>query len=184
MEDGIIVPFEYLRHKDLNPFECLVLALIHYRCDPILQQTTITNIEIAQLLRVNIVSINATISKFFKLGFVQLEVDPLQPNTRIMTYTFDAPFQGGSDIGFIYIMLDTANQYRKLGYSKNPTYRESTLQSEKPSIELVHKFRGTMKQEKECHRILSKYRVRGEWFSPDLPIDTMISIIKKVIAAG
>lgn len=183
MENGVVVPFEYLRHKDLNPFECLVLALIRHNCNTQLH-TTITNNDIAQQLRVNVVSVNTTVGKFFKLGFVQLEVDPQQPNIRIMTYTFDAPFQGGSDIGFIYIMKDTNNNYLKLGYSKNPTYRESTLQSEKPSIELLHKFRGTMKQEKECHRILSKYRVRGEWFSPDLPIDTMISIIKKVIAAG
>lgn len=38
---------------------------------------------------------------------------------------------------FLYLMLDSTNNYYKIGISNKPEYRERTLQSEKPTIELV-----------------------------------------------
>ena len=38
---------------------------------------------------------------------------------------------------YVYLMFDTSNGYYKIGISKKPEYREKTLQSEKPTIELV-----------------------------------------------
>ena len=66
--------------------------------------------------------------------------------------------------GWVYLMHNKRNGLFKIGFSANPTYREATLQSEEPEIELVHKFRGTMKDEEALHRRYAANRVRGEWF--------------------
>lgn len=65
----------------------------------------------------------------------------------------------------IYIMIDHNTGYYKIGRSKNPTKRESTLQSEKPTIELLCSYPATNKQELEIHNNYKDFRVRGEWFN-------------------
>ncbi|KAA6438825.1 GIY-YIG nuclease family protein [Dyadobacter flavalbus] len=71
-------------------------------------------------------------------------------------------------IGFVYLMIDDANNLYKIGFSKDPKYRESTLQGEKPSIRLLGSFSGTLQDEKQLHFDFSDFRVRGEWFKiPD-----------------
>ncbi len=67
--------------------------------------------------------------------------------------------------GFIYLMADTTNGFTKIGYSKKPKHRERTLQSEKPTIELIWKKEGTRKNEKELHELFAHCRIRGEWFN-------------------
>lgn len=67
--------------------------------------------------------------------------------------------------GFVYLMLDNNTGYYKIGFSKNPKYRERTLQSEKPTIVLINKFKGSAKQEKALHQLFRHKRIRGEWFS-------------------
>lgn len=69
--------------------------------------------------------------------------------------------------GFIYLMLDRINGYIKIGYSKNPEYREKTLQSELPDIEMIFQSKGTMKIEKLLHKSFNHKRIRGEWFNLD-----------------
>jgi hypothetical protein len=64
----------------------------------------------------------------------------------------------------VYIMIDKNTGYYKIGRSNNPLYREKTLQSEKPSIELIHQFDARVKDEKELHTLFSSKRIRGEWF--------------------
>lgn len=71
---------------------------------------------------------------------------------------------------YVYLMVDTTNGYYKIGMSKNPDYRESTLQSEKPSIELVcakkypnRKIAASI--ESALHKTYSSKNIRGEWFS-------------------
>jgi hypothetical protein len=83
--------------------------------------------------------------------------------------------------GYIYIMLDQATSYVKIGWSTNPTFREKTLQSQKPSIILVDKFPGTRKEERNIHKALSDKRVRGEWFavSPEFAINTIFILTAK-----
>lgn len=61
-----------------------------------------------------------------------------------------------------YIMFDELNGLYKLGVSNNPKYRERTLQSDKPSVVLIHTFNGNY--EKQMHRTYNDKRVRGEWF--------------------
>lgn len=74
-----------------------------------------------------------------------------------------------------YIMIDSSTKYVKIGNSINPEKRERTLQSEKPTIELLHIFKKNI--ETELHSKYKAKRVRGEWF--DLSINEVKKIIKK-----
>lgn len=70
---------------------------------------------------------------------------------------------------YVYLMKDLANGFHKIGISNHPEYREHTLQSEKPTIELV-----TCKEyptrliaeaiESALHKAYGEKRLRGEWF--------------------
>lgn len=62
-----------------------------------------------------------------------------------------------------YLMKDLNTGLYKIGRSKNPAARESTLQSEKPTIKMVKVWEEDI--EKELHRMYEKERVRGEWFN-------------------
>lgn len=83
-------------------------------------------------------------------------------------------FRRRSEEGFIYLMRDNRNGKTKIGFSKKPEYRESTLQSEQPDIELFFTAKGGPAKEKELHEKYSKYRFRGEWF--DLPEECILEI--------
>lgn len=65
---------------------------------------------------------------------------------------------------FTYIMKDSHSGYYKIGKSKNPKVRESTLFSEKPCIDLLFYFKSDSSCEKWLHLIFHDKRVRGEWF--------------------
>ena len=62
-----------------------------------------------------------------------------------------------------YIMLDTNTNLYKIGKSVQPKVREKTLQSEKPSIELLYVANDNI--ESTLHNIYKQHRVRGEWFN-------------------
>ena len=69
---------------------------------------------------------------------------------------------------YVYLMKDISNGYYKIGISNRPEYRERTLQSEKPTIELL-----TAKPfpsriiaeaiEQALHKAFGEKRLRGEW---------------------
>lgn len=61
-----------------------------------------------------------------------------------------------------YLMLDEATGYYKIGRAINPTYREATLQSEKPSITLISMCNTDI--ENILHKRYEAKRMRGEWF--------------------
>lgn len=71
---------------------------------------------------------------------------------------------------YVYLMKDISNGYYKIGISNTPEYRERTLQSEKPTIEMLacKKF-PTRKMaesiESALHTAYSQQRLRGEWFN-------------------
>ena len=84
---------------------------------------------------------------------------------------------------YVYLMKDTANNYHKIGISNKPEYREKTLQSEKPSIELVcckefpsRKMARAL--ESALHTTYSEKHIRGEWFKLDE--DDVTEIIKSL----
>ncbi len=72
-----------------------------------------------------------------------------------------------------YLMLDEVNGFIKIGKSKKPIYRERTLQSEKPTIKLIHIIYEDI--ESELHEKYKEYRYRGEWFKlPESKVDEII----------
>lgn len=71
---------------------------------------------------------------------------------------------------YLYLMHDLANGYYKIGISNNPRYRERTLQSEKPTIDLVfskkypsRKIAASM--ESALHNAYKANHIRGEWYA-------------------
>lgn len=71
---------------------------------------------------------------------------------------------------FVYLMRDDTNGYHKIGISNNPEYREKTLQSEKPSIEMLACKKYPTRKiaesiESALHTAYSQQRLRGEWFN-------------------
>lgn len=66
--------------------------------------------------------------------------------------------------GFVYLMKNERNGFYKIGFSKNPTIRERTLQAEEPEVKLLFTFEGDFKDEFLLHATFEKKRIRGEWF--------------------
>lgn len=64
----------------------------------------------------------------------------------------------------VYVMIDKNTGYYKIGRSLNPFKREKTLQSEKPTIELLHTHNAKTIDEKNLHIMFKDKRIRGEWF--------------------
>ena len=61
-----------------------------------------------------------------------------------------------------YIMMDNRTLMYKIGRSKSPSYREVTLQSENPLIELIAICEEDI--ERKLHKFFKDCRIRGEWF--------------------
>jgi hypothetical protein len=66
---------------------------------------------------------------------------------------------------FTYLMLNTRNGFYKIGESNLPKFREKTLQSEEPEVEIYASFTSEKCNEKILHERFSHKRIRGEWFS-------------------
>lgn len=84
---------------------------------------------------------------------------------------------------FVYLMHDTVNGFYKIGISNSPEWREKTLQSEKPTIELLAAKKFIRRKlaaafEKALHETYSEKRLRGEWFqlSPEDVADICITL--------
>jgi hypothetical protein len=67
----------------------------------------------------------------------------------------------------VYLMIDKNTGLYKVGRSINPSTRERTLQSEKPTIEIIYYHPAINSDEKHFHCKFKDKRVRGEWFSLD-----------------
>ena len=98
------------------------------------------------------------------------ELDDILSALSIQVYRLLNPLDDGDDEPegdqktYVYLMQDTTNNYYKIGHSKNPQYREKTLQSEKPTIELLLSYAGSCEDETELHERFKEKRIRGEWF--------------------
>jgi hypothetical protein len=67
----------------------------------------------------------------------------------------------------VYIMIDHNTKFYKIGKSINPIQREKTLQSEKPTIELIYSFKAYDYDERVLQDKYKDKRIRGEWFNLD-----------------
>lgn len=65
---------------------------------------------------------------------------------------------------FIYTMRCERTGLVKIGRSKNPKVRESTLQSEKPDLVMLKAWPGSQADEQFLHNRFKERRRRGEWF--------------------
>jgi len=61
-----------------------------------------------------------------------------------------------------YLMKDDTTGLYKIGKSNNPKFREKTLQSQKPNINLVKIWNDDI--EGHLHKLYHRQRIRGEWF--------------------
>lgn len=64
----------------------------------------------------------------------------------------------------VYVMVDHNTGFYKIGRSVKPKVREKTLQSEKPTIDMLFNYPSTNKEEVQLHEMFKDKRVRGEWF--------------------
>ena len=87
------------------------------------------------------------------------------------------------DFCYVYLMKDKRNGYHKIGISKEPKYREKTLQSEQPAIEMVCNKRYPSRKiaeaiEAALHKAYAEQRVRGEWFNlSDIDVQMLIETL-------
>lgn len=77
--------------------------------------------------------------------------------------------------GFIYLVRNNRNLLTKIGWSSKPSFREKTLQSEEPEVEMIYMWPGSLSDERAIHTLYLDFRVRGEWFKLS---ETQISEIK------
>ena len=64
----------------------------------------------------------------------------------------------------LYLMHDERTELYKIGLSKNPQYRERTLQSDNPLISLLDYWKVEKWLERYWHKQFESQRIRGEWF--------------------
>ena len=85
---------------------------------------------------------------------------------------------------YVYLMKDISNGYYKIGISNTPEYRERTLQSEKPTIEMLACKKFPTRKiaesiESALHTSYSQQRLRGEWFNlTDADVAAIIETLK------
>lgn len=85
-------------------------------------------------------------------------------------YTIPEPASplNGISTGNVYLMRNNRNGHHKIGFtSKDPKFREATLQSQEPEVELIWSIPKDMAFEKYLHEIFAEKRLRGEWFDLD-----------------
>lgn len=85
---------------------------------------------------------------------------------------------------YVYLMLDSNTGYYKIGISKHPKKRESTLQSEKTTIDMLAcrqypNRKIALAIEKALHSAYSDKHVRGEWYSlSETEVNEIIDTLK------
>jgi len=65
----------------------------------------------------------------------------------------------------VYLMFNANTAKIKIGHSRTMVYRERTLQSKEPNINLICGWIAPKEVEKELHKEFKEKRVRGEWFN-------------------
>jgi len=140
-----------------------------------------TNDELSRLLVKSASSVTKSISVLAELGYINpvfgfnndrvIRVSGISDNIPdpIMVRPKAPPKPG-----FVYLMINDKTLRHKIGHSKTPRVRETTLQSEDPFVRMVAYWPGTVKDEKELHNMFAEKRFRGEWF--DLSCDDIVMV--------
>jgi hypothetical protein len=106
---------------------------------------------------------NAVMISPSKRGIIKVDmIDKVEFYRNIFHNNYNAA--EGKVGEFIYLMVNSRTSLIKIGFSRNPGYRERTLHSQEPEITLVACWEGTRKTESELHSYFKAKRIRGEWF--------------------
>lgn len=110
--------------------------------------------------------------KKFGADYTSTVLSNISDYQPIETRELDVSTDLRDDVCYVYLMHDTTNGYYKIGISNKPYYREKTLQSEKPTIELIASKKFPVRKiaesiEKSLHSVYDNKRLRGEWFELD-----------------
>ncbi|NOZ47052.1 MAG: GIY-YIG nuclease family protein [Chlorobi bacterium] len=87
-------------------------------------------------------------------------------------------FRFKENTNYTYLMFNKDTNAFKIGRSTRPQYRERTLQSKEPHIELLKTWESEKRIEKRLHRHFRNKKLRGEWFKLSL---TDIKHINKLV---
>lgn len=85
------------------------------------------------------------------------------------------------DVCYVYVMRNEDNGANKIGISNAPKYREHTLQSQEPSVNIVFYCEfptrnAALQVESEMHEKYAQYHIRGEWFAIPHNIVTQVYV--------
>lgn len=69
-----------------------------------------------------------------------------------------------NEVAFVYLGINKLTKRIKIGFSSKPEMRERTLQEEVPDFQIIHKVKGTWRDEQNLHAKFASKRMRGEWF--------------------
>jgi hypothetical protein len=113
-----------------------------------------------------------TVIKKFVADYTSTVLSNISDYQPIENRDVDLTTDKRDDVCYVYLMHDTSNGYYKIGISNKPYYREKTLQSEKPTIELIASKKFPVRKiaesiEKSLHSVFDDKRLRGEWFELD-----------------
>jgi len=113
-----------------------------------------------------------TVIKKFVADYTSTVLSNIADYKPIENRDLDLTTDKRDDVCYVYLMHDTSNGYYKIGISNKPYYREKTLQSEKPTIELIASKKFPVRKiaesiEKSLHSVFDDKRLRGEWFELD-----------------
>lgn len=96
-------------------------------------------------------------------GILKLElIEKVKFYRKIFSNIHNSGFIENND--YVYLMLNGDTSLIKIGTSRNPKYREGTLQSKEPNIHLIAKWCCSKGFEKVLHDKFKDRRIRGEWF--------------------
>jgi Meiotically up-regulated gene 113 len=72
--------------------------------------------------------------------------------------------------GYVYFIQDGLSRYVKIGWTTDSPFRRlQTLQTGCPGdLSVAAMVRGTEDLEKALHKRFAHYRIRGEWFDPQV----------------
>ncbi|OPB92597.1 GIY-YIG nuclease family protein [Elizabethkingia occulta] len=121
---------------------------------------TITNLDIEKLKKIGP---NGTLLNLHHKAIKQIDLIPIVDFYREV---FNENYKKASENhhNYVYSMINAETSLIKIGYSKQPIFREKTLQSQEPQIYLIACWNANRNVETELHRKFKNNRIRGEYF--------------------
>ncbi len=150
-----------IKHKQINEIDTYNTYQNHLRTA--LEKEgyfTVTNIEIDEL---KTYGGNGTIYSIHHKGIKRIDLIPkIEFYREVFNGNYDYVSKNISQ--YVYLMINTNTSLIKIGFSKNPKYRERTLHSQEPEVHLIACWNGDRNIEAELHKKFKDKRIRGEYF--------------------